>query len=551
MKKQTFVPKRLTCLSIALVLSTALYSFAQTGVQVNLDPDTGQDIIGDAGNEPTMAVSPIEPNVIVVGWRDFPTTNSDHRNAGFGYSHDGGLTFTSGGKLDPPPGWPQDTAQTDPVMGADSSGTFFYWSEPFRPNSAQWVYPSYTNGVSWVTPTPVESPTSGDKDWMVIDTTGGIGDGHIYGGWNHFTLGGQCFVRSTDAGASFSNRVRIADNGGTQWMLHFAVGPDGEVYAAWRNYSYDAIYITKSTNAKDAGVTPTFDAFGSGGQNGLDLKLDDSNDPGYLNINPVGFHQIYLGVDQSDGPRRGWVYCLWADDRRDVCDIYFARSTDGGFTWETGFRVNDDPSGSYQWMPTMSVAPNGRIDAVWYDTRNGSGGTPHSEVFYSFSLDGGSTWSVNRRISDSFDTTIGYPNQSKIGDYIDSRSDNTGMNFVYAATFNGGQDVWFMRSEPAVLTVDNLIAGETAHFEITGLTPNRSAWLAASTDGTGSTFVPQLNAYVGLDQPFQVDSSRMTDANGNATWNVQVPNGAGGHDVWFQVVQFENGSNIVEETVGQ
>lgn len=551
MSKSSFAGKlfHFTIITASLGLLTAS-TIAQQGVQVNTDPSTGRNIVGDAGNEPTLAISLTDPNAIVVGWRLFPTINSDDRKAGFAYSHDGGLTFTAGGYLSQPPGWPSNTSQTDPVMGADSSGTFFYWSEPFRPDSAEWVYPSYNNGVVWGTPTPVKSPISGDKDWMAIDTTGGVGDGHIYGGWNDFSLGGQCFTRSTDNGASFSPRVRIADRGGTQWMLHFAVGPDGEVYAAWRNMSDNAIYVTKSTNAKFSGSTPTFDAFGSGGQNGLDLKIDNGNDPGFMNINPLGFHQIYLGVDTSGGVRNGWVYCLWADARRDMCDINFARSSDGGFTWESGIRVNDDPAGSYQWMPAMSVAPNGRIDAVWYDTRNSSGSTPDSQMYYSFSLDGGSTWSVNRRISDAFDTTKGYPQQDKIGDYIDSRSDNGGINFVYAATFTGGQDVWFMRSEPAVLTVNNLVAGQVAVFDVVGAAPNQVTALAYSLTGLGSTYISQLNAYLGIKNPVQAGPIKQTNTNGSVSWSLQVPMQAKNKTVWIQAIQKENGTNIVKNIVG-
>lgn len=534
-----------TLCAAALVTTSAL---AQQGVQINTDAN-GRDKTGDAGNEPSIAVSPTNPLQIVIGWREFPTVNSDARKAGFGYSHDGGLTWTNGGYLDPPPGWSQSTQQTDPVLGADSSGTFFYWSEPFRPDAAQWIYPSTDGGVTWGTPSAAQSPTNGDKDWMAIDTTGGVGDGHIYGGWNHFNLGGQCFVRSTDGGNSFSTPVRIADAGGTQWMMHFAVDPDGDVYAAWRNMSRNAIYITKSTNAKNAGTTPTFDAFGSGGYNGLDIKIDSGNDPDFLGINPVGFHQIYLGIDHSNGPRRGWVYCLWADKRRDGSDIYFARSNDGGFTWVTGIRVNDDPSGTYQWMPAMSVAPNGRIDACWYDTRNHSGTYPNSEMFYSFSLDGGDHWSVGRRISDSFSTRIGWPSQQKIGDYIDSRSDSDSMMIAYAATFTGGQDVYFMRVEPTLLTVDNLVAGQNAHIAVTGAVPNKPVWVAASTSGTGSTYVSQLTVYLGLDQPFQVDKQVKADANGNASWDVFVPNAGKGQQVWFQAVQSENGSNMVSGVI--
>ena len=76
---------------------------------------------------------------------------------------------------------------------------------------------------------------------------------------------------------------------------------------------------------------------------------------------------------------------------------------------------------------TFSVAPNGRLDAVWYDTRNAANNTD-SQLFYSFSTDAGVTWSPNVAVSNAFNPFEGYPNQSKIGDYITIVSDETGGN---------------------------------------------------------------------------------------------------------------------------
>jgi hypothetical protein len=44
-----------------------------------------------------------------------------------------------------------------------------------------------------------------------------------------------------------------------------------------------------------------------------------------------------------------------------------------------------------------------------------------------------------------FDSHVGWPNQNKLGDYTHSISDNGGVNLAYAATFNGEQDVYFLR----------------------------------------------------------------------------------------------------------
>ena len=78
----------------------------------------------------------------------------------------------------------------------------------------------------------------------------------------------------------------------------------------------------------------------------------------------------------------------------------FARSTDGGLTFSAPQRINDDPmnQNKWHWFGTLAVAPNGRIDSVWLDTRNAANNTD-SQLFYSYSTDGGVTWSPNVAVS--------------------------------------------------------------------------------------------------------------------------------------------------------
>jgi hypothetical protein len=127
-------------------------------------------------------------------------------------------------------------------------------------------------------------------------------------------------------------------------------------------------------------------------------------------------------------------------------DVMVTRSEDGGQTWSSPVRVNDDPAAAnaWQWFGTMSVAPDGRIDAIWNDTRN-SGQANISELYYSFSIDGGITWSENIPLSPPFNSYLGWPQQDKLGDYYHMISDVVGANLAWAATFNGEQDVYFLR----------------------------------------------------------------------------------------------------------
>ena len=167
---------------------------------------------------------------------------------------------------------------------------------------------------------------------------------------------------------------------------------------------------------------------------------------------------LFLAIDRSGGPTNNNIYMLASVEPsgRSTTDVMFVRSTDGGLTFSAPLRINDDGlPNKWHWFGTFAVAPNGRLDAVWYDTRNASNNTD-SQLFYSYSTDAGATWSPNVAVSNSFNPFEGYPNQSKIGDYITIVSDNTGGNVAYSATFNFNpsrnqheEDVYYVRVSPS------------------------------------------------------------------------------------------------------
>src|SRR5688572_9326201 len=61
------------------------YTIHQVNVAAN-----GANILGDAANEPSIAVDPTDPDVMAIAWRQFDTIASNFRQAGRGYSRDGG-----------------------------------------------------------------------------------------------------------------------------------------------------------------------------------------------------------------------------------------------------------------------------------------------------------------------------------------------------------------------------------------------------------------------------------------------------------------------------
>ncbi len=405
-------------------------------VQVNVDAQ-GQNIPNDAANEPSIAVNPLNPNNMVIGWRQFDSITSNFRQAGYAYTFDGGATWTFPGVLQP------GVFRSDPVLDAGPNGVIYYYS--LKSDFYCDVFRSFDGGVTWQGPIPA---IGGDKEWMIVDNTQSPGRGFMYVAWSTAgnNYGGRQFTRSTDGGNTFGGPWFLDPN--RQVWGTLATNAEGDLFVS--GLRGNNFYLSKSINAKFAAQTPTFDL-------NVQVNLGGTANVSGRSPNPGGLvGQVWVAVDKSGTPLHGNVYMLCSADPpgTDPLDVMFARSEDGGATWSAPVRVNNDPQGSgrWQWFGTMSVAPNGRIDVVWNDTRNTLQAT-RCQTFYAFSWDGGRTWSVNIPMTPIWDSTVGWPNQNKIGDYYHMVSDNVSAHLAYAATFNNEQDVYYLRiTPPAPLT---------------------------------------------------------------------------------------------------
>ncbi len=402
-----------------------------SSIQVNVDA-RGCNIPGDAANEPSIAVDPTDPRKIVIGWRQFDSVLSNFRQAGWAYSHDAGHTWVFRGS--PTPG----VFGSDPVLASGPGGEVYYLSTNFDETR---LFGSFDGGITWPLHTQA-IPRFYDKPWMAVDRTGGPGRGNIY--LTSLSYGG--FFRSVNAGSTFMEYRPPGVYGET-----LTVAPDGAVYLAGGGSGGQGWALMRSVDAGDPSVVPTFSV--------KDFCMFCSGAPSFVGPNPGGLlGQLWVATYSDTSAGAIHVYLLApgpldpANADFDFADVVFMRSMDGGLSWTRPIPVNDDPPSpmSWQWFAMMSVAPNGRIDAVWNDTRN-YGHPPYSnlsELYYAYSIDTGSTWSTNVPLSPVFDTYIGWPNQTKIGDYYHMVSDNLGVNVAYAATFNGEQDIYFLRIGP-------------------------------------------------------------------------------------------------------
>jgi len=409
--------------------------------QVNVDA-MGNNIVGDAANECSISVDPTDGNKMAIGWRQFNSVLSNFRQGGWGYTTDAGVHWTFPGVLEP------GVFRSDPVTNSNETGTFFYLS--LLGSLCENMYRSTNGGQSWTELQPDGDAGGGDKQWFTIDKTNGPGHGFQYQSWDTSTCstsGSGQFSRSTDGGITWMTPI------GVPHQAQFGtldVDTNGNLFIGGEGDSNNVFYCIRSSNAQIGNQTPTFD------------QVTPVNMGGVLTggtINPAGLDgQLFLAVDRSGTATNNNIYMLASvqPSGRTTTDVMFVRSTDGGLTFSAPHKVNDDPvnPSKWHWFGTFSVAPNGRLDAVWYDTRNAANNTD-SQLFYSFSTDAGVTWSPNVAVSNAFNPFEGYPNQSKIGDYITMVSDNGGGNVAYSGTFNFNpsrnqheEDVYYVRVSP-------------------------------------------------------------------------------------------------------
>ncbi|RLD30987.1 MAG: hypothetical protein DRI83_13185, partial [Bacteroidetes bacterium] len=275
-------------MDLEVIKTTSAYTFESAGfftTQANVN-SSGQNIVGDAANEPSIAVDPTNPDRIMIGWRQFDNVNSSFRQAGYAYSLDAGQTWTFPGSID------AGIFRSDPVLDCDPDGNFYYNSLTVTASDdfLCTVYKTADGTVEWDEGTFAEG---GDKQWMRIDKTEGVGAGNNYSFWTKWYsyCYPQYFTRSTNWGTSYEPCTTIP---GEPYWGTLAVGPDGELFIVGAS-EFNDVMVTKSVNAQVQGSTISWTQYSP-----VDL---DGQLTGWTQVNPAGLlGQAWVDVDISDGP---------------------------------------------------------------------------------------------------------------------------------------------------------------------------------------------------------------------------------------------------------
>lgn len=152
------------------------------------------------------------------------------------------------------------------------------------------------------------------------------------------------------------------------------------------------------------------------------LHLSKSTDRGKTWTTSIVAPFDYRNRGSFPGPRLAWsakggangslhlvVECTSRPEVSSYIDICYRRSTDGGATWTAPKVLNDDDPAQMRAhvIPEVAIAPNGRVDVAWWDTRDDPG-IYSNDVYYASSTDNGTSWGKNIRVTDrTIDRRIG------------------------------------------------------------------------------------------------------------------------------------------------
>ena len=247
---------------------------------------------------------------------------------------------------------------------------------------------------------------------------------------------------SRDGGVTFSERAQVSDP--TRQRVGAASparAPNGDLYVLYQDYGDD--------------VADFQGLLGPVHQGRFSLVLARSTDAGRSfstagvaeeGVVPSERFLVYLprfpglAIDQKSGS----LYVAWSDSRNGDPDVFVRRSDDGARSWSKPSTINNDENNprQAQFLPTVAVAPNGRVDVLYLDQRQDGAKLPTAAVLAT-SVDKGDSWGTIALSDDTFDARVGPRNEQEepdLGTYIALSSADDAAYAVWADTRRGTED---------------------------------------------------------------------------------------------------------------
>ncbi|HXU00636.1 MAG TPA: sialidase family protein [Polyangia bacterium] len=373
---------------------------------VRLNDDTG------SGRQSEVALATGPNGLALAGWMDERST----RVCGFSFSTNGGQTWSKNVSI------PNNTGMFvgDPAVAIDGGGTMYAICQEYLTISGSTttgnirMMTSTDKGVTWSAVRTIGSAP--DKPWG----GGGVTDGVVFVSW----LGNPGGIkRSTDHGMTWGPTQSTGN------IIHgtgITTSNTGLVHVPYNLDSQNnQLRYLRSKNNGD-----TWEAT-------RDLVANMGTF--CFSCNPRQ-HPI---VGSAADPTGKYVAITWASRMtggQSDDDVWLLYSKDGGDTWSSPIRVNDNTAASRQFESWVAVDKYGRVHVAWTDLRDGG----NNETWYARSADPTKGFEPNMQITDGH----GSANTDFLGDYKGIAVSGNDVLVVWEDTRRSGDggDIYFSRA---------------------------------------------------------------------------------------------------------
>jgi len=419
MLARSFISRSLAAGGILSVLGTTVLPTA--GQQaVSLPRPPGGRVVtlprspADKPQETAVAVNPRDPRQVVVSFHQAVGARTDHHfgmsvEAHVAWSADGGTSWA----IAPGTTHPKHLRTLDATVAFDLHGHAFLSFLAMDSISAttrhgQYLRSSLVGGRTWgPLITLMERPGKQEPvlehfpNLVVDNHAASRYAGNLYVIWDRQFAGDKTdmmLTRSVDDGKSWSP-PKVITKHDTRIAHTAAVGPDGTIYLIFMTMFASGVDVMREAS-RDAGET-----------------FDPPRRVSTLTSNPerVAEFPRVVEIPNIAVDAQGRLFAVWGDSRNGDADVFSSTSGDGGRTWTSPVRVNDDISsnGKDQVLHWLAVDhTDGAAYVLFYDRR----GDPKNllpTMTLARSIDGGKSF-----VNYAWTVTPSDPNQANLGDYI-------------------------------------------------------------------------------------------------------------------------------------
>lgn len=394
--------------------------------------------------EPYMVIDPHNSKHIVVAWIGF--TVGSPTGIKTKVSFDGGNSWSASVFLPHTnPSFPS-LHSADPSICFDTAGYVYACYIDFHEapdTGGVYVVRSPDGGLTWGSPNKVMTVSDDgakkplDRPWFCINPVN-----------NHFYVTTKpapwvlppnrpYFRTSSDGGVTWAPWRYIDTTGHLVGNLISApmaaptVGSDGIFHCMYPSYLSSQNVLPGYIHASSANDGATFT------YNNAYFSATTAQD----SLAKLGYH---LAIDPTNPQHL--VFNFLGKPSGDL-DIYMIQSSNGGTTWSSPQRVNDDPigNGKMQDMTWCSFDVNGDLIVGWRDRRDapGSGYSQPSETWGTILRKDSSNFSANFKISDTLAQFVAQYLDTNGNDFLNINLHQDTVYAVWGDTRTGVLQIWF------------------------------------------------------------------------------------------------------------